>query len=173
MSDKRAYDVLVAELPRLREFTHFLTGNVQAAEELFQDSVERAIGSIDQLDRVMSARAWLFTIARNRHIDQVRRRSRKPDSVPLNDAVHSMPTICRPLENTFLLDLSRSFARISIELRETMWLVGVEGFSYAEAADVLNIPVGTIRSRMFRARDALRREMSDYWPGESAEGNDE
>lgn len=172
MAAKSTYDVLLAELPRLREFTRFLAGNVEAGEDLLQDSVERAVTSIDQLNRSTSPRAWLFTIARNRYIDLYRRKTRQLDDVPLDDALETGQGAGATFQNTFLQDLSLAFGRIPVDLREVAWLVGVEGFSYGEAAEVLAVPVGTIRSRMFRAREVLRDEMKDYWPDYDKEDGD-
>ena len=166
MATNRNYDVLVAELPRLRKFTRFLTGSVEGGDDLFQDSVERAVRSIEQLHGANSPRAWLFAIARNRFIDTYRRKTRQPDNVPLNEDIHAHRVTAGSTESDFVQDLSRAFANIPADLRDVMWLVAVEGFTYSEAADILDVPIGTIRSRVFRAREQLRDEMSDYWSDE-------
>lgn len=159
----RSYKVLISELPALRKFTRYLTGNTEKGEDLFQDTVERAVRSIEHLNLASSPRAWLFTIARNRYIDGQRRLVSQPDGLQLNDDNHQADSMAGPDNVPFLRDLSRAFSLMPRELRDVAWLVGVEGFKYAEAADVLDVPVGTIRSRMFRAREALRLEMVDYW----------
>lgn len=170
MAAQETYDVLVAELPRLRQFSRFLAGSVDAGDDLFQDAVERAVSSIHQLNGATSPRAWLFTIARNRYIDLYRKTERQPDVVPIDEEVHRSASETGDFQETFLIDLGTAFERISPELREVTWLVSVQGFSYVEAAEVLKIPIGTVRSRMFRAREVMRSEMKDYWPDEHKEG---
>lgn len=159
------HDSLVEELPRLRKFAHFLAGNPQSGDDLFQDALERAIQSIDQARGGTSLRAWLFAIARNRHVDLVRRSQRRPDDVSLEQSGSDVVPVSLRQTDGFLQDLDRAFSALNSELREVMWLVAVEGFTYDETASVTEVPVGTVRSRVFRARRALKDELGEYWSG--------
>lgn len=161
------YSSFVAELPGLTKFARFLTGDAQMADDLVQDSLVRAMGAFDQKQADTSLRAWLFTILRNRHIDLRRRLKKQPDKGDLDDRSMAVAASDQVGSASFLYDLERAFARLPGELREVMWLVGVEGLSYAEAAEVTGVPTGTIRSRMFRAREALKEHMKDYWVAEN------
>ncbi len=163
------YDSLLAELPSLTKFAYFLTGDPQIAEDLVQDSLVRAIASAHQKDDKTSLRAWLFAILRNRHIDLRRRQHKRPDAETLDGKEWALPAPDQHAASSFLHDLGRSFAKLPADLREIMWLVGVEGLSYDEAAEVIGIPTGTVRSRMFRARELLKTEMQDYWTPPEAE----
>lgn len=156
-------EALTAELPDLVRFANFLTGNAQLADDLVQDCMVRAITAAAQKNETTSVRAWLFAIARNRHIDLIRQTNARPDSEPFDDHSWSLPSADQTDTSDFLRDLSRAFAKLPSDLRETMWLVGIQGFSYAEAAEVMSKPLGTVRSRMFRARELLKDELVDYW----------
>ena len=156
---------ILAELPRMREYARYLTRDSSNADDLVQDSVARAITALNDQDEPDSMRAWLFSIMRNRHIDIMRRKAAAPDGLSTDalDFEHALPDM-RLEASDFLRDLNKAFGSLPAELKETMWLVGVQGYSYAESATVMDIPVGTVRSRVFRARELLRDQMSDYFP---------
>mgnify|MGYP001477624958 CR=1 FL=1 len=163
---------IIAELPRMREYARYLTRDASRADDLVQDSVARAISALNGNDQPDSMRAWLFSIIRNRHIDNVRRQKIAPDGVSADalEIEHAMPDL-RLEASDFLHDLDKAFNGLPDELKETMWLVGVQGYSYAETATVMEIPVGTVRSRVFRARELLRGSMSDYFPRAKGKGD--
>ena len=148
---------ILAELPRMREYARYLTRDSSNADDLVQDSVARAITALNDQDEPDSMRAWLFSI--------MRRKAAAPDGLSTDalDFEHAMPDM-RLEASDFLRDLNKAFGSLPAELKETMWLVGVQGYSYAESATVMDIPVGTVRSRVFRARELLRDQMSDYFP---------
>ena len=103
-------------------------------------------------------RAWLFTIMHNQHVNNVRHSAREGITVDLADAatLTAEPVATTRLE---LRDLERALDKLPVEQREVILLVGLEGMAYEEVAEVLGVPVGTVRSRLSRGRDALRRLM--------------
>ena len=105
-----------------------------------------------------SLRAWLFTIMHNQHVNNVRHSAREGITVDQADAatLTAEPVATTRLE---LRDLERALDKLPIEQREVIVLVGFEGMAYEEVAEVLGVPVGTVRSRLSRGRDALRRLM--------------
>ena len=166
-----SHDALIAEMPRMREYARFLAREPAAADDLVQDSLARALIGLDKRNPDKSLRAWLFSILRNRHIDNVRRRAAAPDAAELDAIAHALPAQ-EEGSSDFLVDLSKAFDALPAELKETMWLVGMQGYSYEEAATVMSIPVGTVRSRVFRARGLLRQAMAPYFPRLEGNGED-
>lgn len=156
-------ETLTSEIPRMREYARFLTRDAARADDLVQDSLARALNAMASRDERQSLRAWLFTIMRNRHIDIIRRNKSAPDNVSMDGTEYALPD-SRLEASDFFFDLGKAFAKLPEDLKETMWLVGVQGYSYAETASVQSIPIGTVRSRVFRAREILRGGMSDYFP---------
>lgn len=154
--------LIEAEIPRLRRFARFLGRDPDAADDLVQECLTRAVANIDSWRAGSNLRAWLFTIMRNCHISEARRQSRSPtvDGIDVADD----PALARPggqEAHVAMQELRRAYMTLSAEHREVLLLVAVEGLPYEEAADTLEVPVGTIRSRLSRARQALRRAMDD------------
>lgn len=147
-----------AEIPYLRRYARILAGGTDAADDLVQDGLERAISRFDRFQRGTNLRAWLFTILHNIRCDQHRRVVRRPVEVPIDDAVHQPSTRPSQADALHLADFQRAFARLSEPHREVLLLVGVEGMDYQRAAAVLGVEVGTVKSRVFRARESLRHE---------------
>jgi RNA polymerase sigma-70 factor (ECF subfamily) len=152
---------LVAQIPRLRRYARALTGDVTAADDLVQDCLMRAVGKSHLWQEGTDLRAWLFTILHNQYVNQVRRTVREGKAVALSDiepeaALTSAPDQDKRLE---LRDVERALAKLPDEQRSALLLVGMEGMSYDEAAAVLGVAVGTIRSRLSRGREALRQLM--------------
>ncbi|GGY38395.1 RNA polymerase sigma factor [Parvularcula lutaonensis] len=156
---------LVAELPRLRGYARYLARDPAEAEDLVHDTIEKALKAFQQAAKPTSLRAWLFSIMRNRHIDLVRRRNGAAETTSADEAEieHAVPDV-RLEASDFLRDLEGAFSRLPGELKETIWLVSIQGYSYAEVAEVMSVPVGTVRSRVFRARELLREHLKDYFP---------
>jgi RNA polymerase sigma factor (sigma-70 family) len=143
-------------LPRLKRYARQLTRDPVAADDLVQDCITRALGKIHLWDPGTDLRAWLFTILHNQHIGLARRDMRqRAHSRWLNS--HSScalaPTQGVQLE---LRDLERALAKLPEEQRSAILLIGLEGMGYEEAAAAANLPVGTVRSRVARGREALR-----------------
>ena len=144
-----------------------LTGSSQDAEDLVQEAVLRAYRSWDRYEPGTNARAWLLTILRHEFINQYRRRKRRPETVSL-DAVEGH-MVFRQLneddpEGRFfdqIVDekVLQAIDCLPDEFREALVLVDVERMSYAEAAKVMDVPVGTVKSRLFRARQKLQQDL--------------
>jgi RNA polymerase sigma-70 factor, ECF subfamily len=155
MSD--IYQRIEDEIPRLRRYARALTRDRSAADDLVQDCLARALGKIHLWQQGTDLRAWLFTILHNQYVNHVRRAVREGFTVELSDTetmLTSPPTQDRSLE---LRDLERAIATLPEEQRAVLLLVGLEGMRYEDVAAVLDVPVGTIRSRLSRGREMLRR----------------
>jgi RNA polymerase sigma factor (sigma-70 family) len=151
------YCEIEAEIPRLRRYARALTRDVVAADDLVQDCLTRALGKLHLWQQGTDLRAWLFTILHNQYVNYVRRAVREGAAVGLSD---TEPLLSRPAQQgrrLELRDLERAIAKLPDEQRSVILLVGLEGMRYEEVAAVLGVPVGTIRSRLSRGREALRR----------------
>ena len=152
---------LVAQIPRLRRHARALTRDVIAADDLVQDCLERAVSKSHLWQEGTNLRAWLFTILHHTYVNQVRRAAREGTPMALTDiepepALTSAPDEDKRFE---LRDLERAFAKLPDEQRSALLLVGMESMNYDQAAAVLDVPIGTIRSRLSRCREALRQLM--------------
>jgi len=148
-----------AEIPRLRRYARALARDVAAADDLVQDCLTRALGKLHLWQEGTDLRAWLFTILHNQYVNQVRRAVREGAAVGLSETEPMLtrgPDQGKRLE---LRDLERAMAKLPEEQRAVILLVGLEGMRYEEVAQVLGVPVGTIRSRLSRGRESLRRLM--------------
>ena len=155
-----AAEEITALIPRLRRYARALTGDRSFADDLVQDTLERAWGRIYLWRPGSDLRAWLFTIMHNLHVNQARTR-RSEDSIdPRNEP---MEFAARPSqeEQLEIRDLTMALRRLPDEQRQVLLLVGLEEMSYQEAAKVLAVPLGTIMSRLFRGRERLRALMSE------------
>jgi RNA polymerase sigma-70 factor (ECF subfamily) len=150
-------DELVALLPRLRRFAHALARSPGDADDLVQMTVERAIRSKEQWQHGTRLDSWLFRIMRNLWIDTVRARSRKEKvEAPPEEAESIGEDPRNGIEAS--IDLQRVMAamqRLPEEQREVVALILIEGFGYREAAEMLDLPIGTVSSRLVRGRAAL------------------
>lgn len=149
---------LLAELPRLRRFAIALTGSMADGDDLVQDTVERALRNLHRWEPGTQMDRWLFRIARNRFIDG-RRTAKRRGQVPLETAEGSPATAldgARAAEVRLELHaVDAALQNLPDEQREAVALVLIEGLPYREAADLLGIPVGTLTSRIGRARLSL------------------
>jgi len=162
------YRDIEAEIPRLRRYARVLVRNNSDADDLIQDCLARAVAKQHLWQEGTNLRAWLFSILHNQHINQIRRDLRMGTRVEL---IEAEPQLGRPAEQDKRLelrDLERALSQLPEEQRAAILLVGLEGFSYHDVADILGIPTGTVRSRISRGRDALRRLMSAE-PGQATE----
>jgi RNA polymerase sigma-70 factor (ECF subfamily) len=149
-------DGLIAQqIPRLRRYARALTGDRNAADDLVQDTLERALSRYHLWRRGSDLRAWLFTIMHNIHVNQARSRSRHQHEAL--EADYSAEALRgRDPDSLELRDLASALARVPEEQRAVLLLVGLEQFTYDEAARVLDIPIGTVMSRLSRGRERLR-----------------
>jgi RNA polymerase sigma-70 factor, ECF subfamily len=148
-----------AEIPRLRRYARALTRDVVAADDLVQDCLARALGKLHLWQEGTDLRAWLFTILHNQYVNQVRRAVREGVVVGLSETEPMLTRAPHQGKRLELRDLERAIARLPEEQRSVILLVGLEGMRYEEVAEILDVPVGTVRSRLSRGREALRRLM--------------
>ncbi len=143
------------QIPRLRRYARALTGDRSSADDLVQDTLERALSRFHLWRHGSDLRAWLFTIMHNIFINQARTRLRhRHESLESGNALDAMQA-SEPdwLE---LRDLDSALAQLPHEQRTVLLLVGLEQFTYEEAARLLEIPIGTVMSRLSRGRERLR-----------------
>jgi len=162
--------LLEKEIPRLRRYARALTHDVFRADDLVQDTLLRAIAQQHRSRYDSNLRAWLFTIMHNQNVNGVRRSVREGVAVEFDDKWPFPTTATDPTGRLSLRDLDRALACISEEQRRVILLIGLEGTSYQEAAVILEVPVGTIRSRVFRGRELLRKLMDRRPESEEASG---
>lgn len=155
------FERITQEIPRLRRYARALTRDVTAADDLVQDCLARGIAKSHLWQEGTDLRAWLFTILHNQYVNTVRRSVREGTSVEVSDAEPTMVAQAVQLPRLELRDLERALAKLPEEQRQVLLLVGMEGMSYEEVADVVGVPVGTIRSRLSRGRDAVRALMGE------------
>ena len=153
---------IIIELPRLRRYARAMLGDRAAADDLVQDTLERAWSRIAQWRAGSDLRAWLFGIMHNLRVDQLRRGSLPTHS--LDDDACEVPT--RPTQNDRLevMDLESALRQLPDDQREVLLLVALEEMSYAEIAAALAIPIGTVMSRLSRGRERLRQIMDGRQP---------
>jgi RNA polymerase sigma-70 factor (ECF subfamily) len=148
--------LLEHEIPRLRRYARALTRDATRADDLVQSCLVRALAKSHLWQPGTDLRAWLFTILHNQHVNDVRRAVREGVTVPVEDASAALTVPSTQGASLQLRDLDRAMARLSEEQRQVLLLVGLEGMRYEEIATVLDVPVGTVRSRLSRGRDTLR-----------------
>ena len=146
-----------AEIPRLRRYARALARDMAAADDLVQDCLARALAKLHLWQEGTDLRAWLFTILHNQYVNQVRRSVREGAAVGLSDTEPLLTRAPHQGKRLELRDLERAIAKLPQEQRSVILLVGLEGMRYEEVAEVLGVPVGTVRSRLSRGREALRR----------------
>jgi RNA polymerase sigma-70 factor, ECF subfamily len=147
-------DEIVAAIPKLRAFAISLTGNADRADDLVQDTIVRAWGSIDQFERGTNLNAWLFTILRNLFHSEYRKRKREVEDA---DGSYAARLRSHPDQHGRLdfEDFRAALATIPLDQREALLLVGAQGMSYEEAAEVCDVAVGMVKSCVNRARFKL------------------
>lgn len=154
---------LLALLPRLRRFARGLTQHPADADDLCQAAIERALKSRDQWQAGTRLDSWMYRITRNIWIDNRRATARRGIHTDIDDGVMQIAdnSHARMEASMELADIDRAMARLPDEQREAVMLVLVEGYAYREAAEILEVPVGTLTSRLVRGREALVRELGE------------
>ena len=156
----RFSDQLIAVLPRLRRFARGLSGSVADADDLVQAACERALARQHQFQEGTRFDSWMFRIVQTIWIDQVRARDvRKEDGDVAEDRLGSDEPARRVEARLALNEVRRALDHLPPDQRAALLLVTVEGLSYKEAAEALQVPVGTIMSRLSRARIALQFQL--------------
>lgn len=151
MRDERQ---LLIWLPRLRRYARALVGGTGDADDLVQDTLERAWSRSALWSGVADMRAWVFSIMHNLHVDRVR--APKLDTVALDDGTPEVPVAPAQGERLAVLDLQSALDRLPLEQKQVVLLVALEDMAYADIASTLGIPVGTVMSRLSRGRERLR-----------------
>jgi len=147
-------DELLSIIPSLRAFAISLCNDTHRADDLVQDTVMRAWANFDRFERGTNLNAWLFTILRNLFHSEYRKRKREVEDI---DGVYARKLKSYPEQQAHLemADFRQALAKVPVDQREALLLVGAQGMSYAEAAEVCGVAVGTIKSRVNRARNRL------------------
>ena len=157
MSAPQAFKAeLIELLPSLRAFARSLAHNAAQADDLVQDTLVKALANVDRFEPGTNLRAWLFTILRNHYYSQLRKSKREVEDA---EGRHAARIAVRPEQDgsVDLEDFKVAFAQLAPDHREVLTLVGASGCSYEEAAAICGCAVGTIKSRVNRAR----RKLSD------------
>jgi RNA polymerase sigma-70 factor (ECF subfamily) len=148
---------LAEALPRLRRYAIALAGDVSTADDLLQDCMERAWRNQAAITDERAILPWLRAILHNANVDRIRLRRRRPNEVESLDAVSETMAGAAAGDGPALsMDVIRAMNRLSVEHRQVLLLIGLEGLSYREIADELDVPTGTVMSRIARARERLR-----------------
>lgn len=152
------------QLPRLRRYARALTGNRALSDDLVQDTLERAWTRLHLWRPGSDMRAWLFTIMHNVFVNGVR--ARRLETTPLEDEPSASEAAGRgtPEDGLLMRDLQVALAQLPAEQREVLLLVALEGLRYEEIAEVLGVPIGTVMSRLSRARERLRTLLAGTGP---------
>lgn len=147
-------DSLLAATPNLRAFAVSLTGSFDRADDLVQDTLLRALSNIDRFERGTNLNAWLFTILRNLFHSEYRKRKREVEDV---DGTYAARLKTAPDQGSWLdfQDFRTALAKLPEDQREALLLVGAQGFSYEDAAGIMGCAIGTVKSRVNRARMRL------------------
>ena len=160
---------LEREVPRLRRYARALTRNAVRADDLVQETLVRALHKEHLWQPGTDLRAWLFTIMHNQNVNEIRRAIRDDATVDLENCSAILTARTDPTASRQLRELDHALAQLPEEQRQVILLVGLEGVSYEDAAAILDVPIGTIRSRLSRGRESLRKLMDmDVKPASSA-----
>jgi RNA polymerase sigma-70 factor (ECF subfamily) len=157
--DPSLREAVLAAVPKLRAFAISLCGNVDRADDLVQETLLRALANIDSFQPGTNMSAWLFTILRNHFHSEYRKRRREVEDGDGSyaETLKSQPDQTARLE---FQEFRAALAKLPADQREALILVGASGFSYEETADICGCAVGTIKSRVNRARARLAELMS-------------
>ena len=147
---------VVAQIPRLRRYATALLHNRADADDLVQDCIERAIRQQNTLLDRKRLSGWLFAILHNVHCNELQRRRRRGRPLEIDSLADDLSLSAPAEDRSETRDFIRAMGTLSEDHRQILLLVGIEGLSYREIADLLNIPIGTVMSRLSRAREQLR-----------------
>lgn len=148
------YEQVLPYIPNLRRYARALVGDRDSADDLVQDTLERAVRKF-HLWRPGDLRAWLFSIMHNVFVNQLKARRISPTE----EVDENLAAPGNPVSSTDLRDIERGLAKLPAEQREVLLLVGLEEMSYEQVSRALGVPMGTVMSRLSRARDKLRRHL--------------
>ena len=164
--------VALGSLPALYNAAHRMTGNEHDAEDLVQDTYVEAFRHADELRSLARARAWLFRILRNRYVSAARSRRARPELAVVEGGLEAAEDVAAAeripqLERGMIGRLARpailqALGRLPEEMRTAVLLCDLEGFTYEEIAEIMQCPLGTVRSRLARARAQLARQLAAH-----------
>lgn len=164
---------MIPHLDALYNFAIRLTTDPTEAEDLVQDTIVKAYRFFNSYEKGTNAKAWLFRILKNSYINNYRKKSKQPHQVDYDEVssfyetVRSEQSDTTDMEDIMYRDMlddqvTRALQRLPEDFRTVVLLCDVEGFTYEEIANMLDVPIGTIRSRLHRGRNLLRAELTDY-----------
>lgn len=156
--------LIVACIPHLRRYARGLTADREQADDLVQDTLERAWSRRTMWHARGEIRAWTFGIMHNLFIDRLRHRRSRPVEETAGDDLPELPDRATQSDRLEVRDLEQALQRLPQDLRAVLLLVGVEDMRYQDVADVLGVPIGTVMSRLSRARERLRAELQGHAP---------
>ena len=164
---------LFPHIDALKTFAYHLSYNEEDANDLVQETYMKAHRFIEKYDQGTNAKAWLFKILKNAYINEYRKKSKQPTKVDFEDIVSYHDSDDK--SNTSYLDLreeifenmmgdevTNAINKLPIDFRTVILLCDVEGFTYEEISKIINVPIGTVRSRLFRARNMLKEKLKEY-----------
>ncbi|HQV66240.1 MAG TPA: sigma-70 family RNA polymerase sigma factor [Saprospiraceae bacterium] len=164
---------LFPHMEALKTFAYHLTYNEEDADDLVQETYLKAHKFIENYDAGTNAKAWLFKILKNAYINDYRKKVRRPTKVDLDDLIsirdgenpnsHTFHDLRQEIfDNTMGDEVTLAMNSLPIEFRTVILLCDIENFSYDEIAKILELPIGTVRSRLFRARNMLKEKLKQY-----------
>jgi RNA polymerase sigma-70 factor, ECF subfamily len=154
-------NLIAEQIPKLRRYARALLGDPVRSDDLVQEALERALSRSHLWQPGTDIRAWMFTILHNVHVNNQRQRRHRDDYQELTDDRPELATPATQEQVLEIRDLARGLQLLPAAQRQVVLLVGLEGMNYKQVAAVLDIPIGTVMSRLHRGREALRRLMID------------
>jgi RNA polymerase sigma-70 factor, ECF subfamily len=166
-------DEMLPHLDAIYNFALRLTTDPNDAEDLVQDTIVKAFRFFNSYEKGTNAKAWLFRILKNSYINNYRKKSKQPQQVDYDEVSTFYETVRSEQSNTTDMeemmygqllddDVTRALEQLPEDFRTVVLLCDVEGFTYEEIANMLDVPIGTIRSRLHRGRNLLRVQLMDY-----------
>lgn len=153
---------LAGEIPHLRRFARALSGDPALADDLVQDCIERALRKSHLYDPARPLRAWLYAVLRNLFISGLRREGRSTVVKTVDDLTDGEGAVPPMQEDRLAASLvAEALNRLPAQHREVIVLVGLEEMSYRDVAEILGLPIGTVMSRLSRARESLKQILED------------
>lgn len=147
---------LITQLPALRRYSRALTGNAALADDLVQDTIERALRQWEGLREINRLASWLRSILHNLYIDEIRRSRTRGREEEVSELADDLALSTPAHDSSAALDFVRAMDTLSVEHRQVLLLVGLENMNYRDIAEELGIPMGTVMSRLARGRERLR-----------------
>jgi len=164
---------LFPHMEALKTFAYHLTYNEDDSDDLVQETYLKAHKFIENYDSGTNAKAWLFKILKNAYINEYRKKSRRPTKVDIEDVIsfkegeepkyaafHDLRQ--EIFDNTMGDEVTMALNSLPLDFRTVILLCDIESFTYEEIAKILELPIGTVRSRLFRARNMLKEKLKQY-----------